>query len=212
MKPLFSLFLLALEGSEVTSEPPSGSTEKITEALKGMVKSPVFYIVIGALVFLISAVYLVRRIVSARPNTKTIVVRGNKILKVVDENNPKYFLTPFVDRVGAVISLDDRELTSDRLFINNGPDALYQVNFTLKYHVIDAVEHYKFVDRVQDLMLNNLNEHLREFADKGNALVLVKDYREHSKEILDLINEAIREYSVEATSFKINLIQPLGRR
>ena len=199
--------------SSVNSEPnnESSSTEKLTESLKGMVKSPMFYIVIGAIVLLIISVYLLRRIVKAQVNTKTIIVRKGKIYKVVDESNPKYFLVPFVDRVGAVVSLNEKELNSDKLFINNGPDYLYQINFTLKYKVTNAEEFFKVMNNIEQKMIADINDTLREYADKGNALALVKDYRENTKVILDLINKEIASYSVEAVSFKINLIQPLGR-
>ena len=203
------LKVLTSAGNETTGE--SGSTEKLTESLKGMVKSPIFYIVIGAIVLLIILVYLLRRIVKAQDNAKTIVVRKGQIYKVVDESNPKYFLTPFVDHLGAVISLNEKEISSDKLFINNGPDHLYQINFTLKYKVTNAEEFFKVMNNFEQKMVTDINDTLREYADKGNALVLVKDYRENARVILDLINKAVAPYSVETVSFKINLIQPLGR-
>ena len=211
MNPFLFLITKSSTGSGTDSGSGSGSTEKITEALKNMVKSPWFYVVIGLIVLLIVGIYILRRFIKARPNCKTIVIRRGEIYKVVDESNPKYFLVPFVDRVGAIVSLDERELTSDKLFINNGPDALYQVNFTLKYKVTDPKEFYRVAENHQDLMVSKINENLREFADKGNALVIVKDYRENSDKILELINASIKDYFVEATSFKVNLIQPLGK-
>ena len=56
-----------------------------------------------------------------------------------------------------------------------------------------------------------LNDELREYADKGNALLLVKDYRNNTATILSVINQAIKEFAIEATEFKINLIEPVGR-
>ena len=202
---LFRLLASASEGGA------SGSSEEITNALKKMVQSPIFYIVIGALILLILAVYLLRRIVSPRANVVTVVVRRGAIHKLVDEKSSKHFMVPFVERAGAVISLNEKELTSDKLFINNGPDALYQINYTLKYKVVDPKEFYPFNENIQNLIVAKLNDDLREYADAGNALVLVKDYRENAATILSLIDKAIEPYSVEAVSFKINLIQPLGR-
>lgn len=208
--------LIQILTSATTSAPEEqgstgGSTESLKAALKGMVKNPVFYVVIGIIVLLIIAFYLYRRIVKPSKNSVTVIVRKGKIHKLVDEKSSNYFRAPFVDKVGAVISLSERELTSDKLFINNGPDALYQVNYTLKYKVTNPKEFFKFNDSIQNLIVNKLNDNLREFADAGNALVLVKNYRENAEQILKLINTAIEEYSVEAVSFKINLIQPLGR-
>ena len=77
---------------------------------------------------------------------------------------------------------------------------------------MDPKEFFKYNDNIGNLIISKLNEDLREFADAGNALVLVKDYRDNASKILELINKAIESYSVEALSFKINLIQPLGRK
>ena len=203
------LGILSSTSAENSGE--TSSTERLTEALKGLVRNPVFYIVIGAFVLLIIVVYLLRRIVKPSANVVTVVVRRGAIHKLVDEKSPSYFRAPFIDSVGVVISLKEQELSSDKLFINNGPDALYQINYTLKYKVINPKDFYKYNENIQNLIINKLNDELREFADNGNALVLVKDYRENSAKILELINNAIEQFSVEAVSFKINLIQPLGR-
>ena len=208
-----NLFLLFSSVDTVgESNNGGGTADKMGETLKNMVKSPIFYAVIGGLVLLIIVVYLLRRIVKPRANAVTVVVRKGSIQKLIDEKSNKYFLVPFVDRVGAVISLGEKELNSDKLFINNGPDALYQINYTLKYKVVDPKEFFKYNDNIGNLVINKLNDDLREFADAGNALVLVKDYRDNASKILELINKAIESYSVEALSFKINLIQPLGRK
>lgn len=182
------------------------------EQLMKIFKSPILYIVLGAIVLLIIVFYLVRRFIKVKPNAVIIVIRHGQIHKVVDDKNPKYFLVPFVDKVGAIISLKERELTSDKLFINNGPDALYKVNYTLKYKVTNPVEFYKYNENINNFITKKLNDDLREYADQGNALVLVKDYRANNELILSLINKAIEEYKVEALSFKINLIEPMGRQ
>lgn len=206
-------FLTSTSNSEQTNE--QSSSERLSEMLRALVKNPIFYIVVGALFLLVIVFYLLKRIVKAKPNSKIIVVRKGKIHKVIDETTPRYFLTPFVDSIGSTISLGDRTITSDKMFINNGPDFLYQVNFTLSYRVINAEEFYeeccKASDDYEQKMITMINDHFREYADKGNALMLAKDYRIHTKEILDLFNEAISSLSVEAVSFKINFIQPLGK-
>ena len=211
MKQLLIPLLSSVASSSENNNSGTGSTESITKALKDMVKSPVFYIVIGGLILLIIVVYLLRRIIKPRPNLVSVIIRKGKIYKLIDDKSSSYFMVPFADKLGAVISLNEKELSSDKLFINNGPDALYQVNYTLKYKVIDPKEFYKYNDNINSLIINKLNDDLREFADAGNALVLVKDYRENSAKILELINKSLEQYSIEALSFKINLIQPLGR-
>lgn len=198
---MFNYFADANEGSG------SGSAEQ----LKEIFKKPVLYIVLGALVLLIVLVYVLRRFIKAKPNAVTIVLRRGKIYKVLDENNPKCFLIPFLDSVGAVITNDEKEFSSDRLFINNGPDALYKINYTLKYRILDPVKFYPCMSKLNDVLPVLLNDELRLFADQGNALVLVKDYRDNVAEILKVINKVVAEYRIEVTSFKINLIEPMGK-
>ena len=211
MLDLFFNVLAADEGNAESSS-DNGSGEKLMEALKEMVKSPIFYIVIGAIVLLIIAFYLYKKFIRNREGNVTIITRKGKIHKVLEGNGERYFLVPFVDKVGAVISLKEKEFSSDKLFINNGPDALYKVNFTLTYKVTDPKEYFKFSSNIESLLINKLNEDLREFADKGNAMVIVRDYRENAEVILNLINKAVEEYFIEVSKFKINLIEPLGKK
>ena len=201
------------ESSETTSENAgSGTTEKLTEALKNLVKSPVFYIVIGVLVLLIIAVYILRRFVKPSHNEVKVIVRGGKIHKLIDEHSSKYFMVPFKDTLGGSISLNERELNSDKLFINNGPDALYRINYTLTYKVADVQKFYSYRDSFQNEIVIKINDKLREYADEGHALEIVKDYRDNLSKLLSLINEVAETYGVEATSLKVNFIEPLGKK
>ena len=190
----------------------NGTSESTMESLKKIFQSPVLYIVLGCLVALILVVYLIRRVVRATPNATTIIVRKGQIHKIVDEANPKYFLVPFTDSVGAVITAGEKEFSSDKLFINNGPDALYKIHYTLRYKVVDPKAFYPFLNRIDSLITERLNDDLRLYADQGNALVLIKNYREQASVILSVINKALAEYQIEATSFKINIIEPLGSK
>ena len=203
------LLTLAAEAAETESSTSGGST---TESLKKIFTNPIFYIVLGAIVLLIIVIYLIRRMVKAKPNEKVIVVRHGKIHKILDENNPKYFLVPFVDSVGAVISLGDNTFASDKLFINDGPDALYKVNYILTYHVLDAEGFYPHLNSIQDVLNTSINDELRLFADNGNVLSIIKDYRQDESKILEVINKVLGEYHIEATAFKINFIEPLGKK
>lgn len=190
----------------------TNTTDSATEKLKEFFKGPIPYIVIGVIVLLVLVVYLLSRNVKAKPNCATIIIRGGKIYKVLDENNPSYYLVPFRDRVGAVIPLTEQELASDKLYINNGPDALYRINYVLKYKVADPTEFYQYLNSFQNTIISDINDVLREYADQGNALILVKDYRKHEKEILSLFNKASNPYSAEVASFKFNFIEPLGKK
>ena len=59
---------------------------------------------------------------------------------------------------------------------------------------------------------NFINDNLREYADKGHVNEIIKDYREHNAKILELINNLVVEQGVEVTLFKINFIEPLGKK
>ena len=197
--------------TSTSSSASEGSGGGSMESLKKLFTNPVLYIVLGCIVLLIIVVYLIRRFVKARENAATIVVRRGKIYKVLDKNNPKCFLVPFMDSVGAIITDSEKEFSSDKLFINNGPDALYKINYTLKYKVKNPKEFYKYLDKIQNILPVRLNDELRLYADQGNALVLIKDYRENTKSIIEVINKAVAEYSIEVTDFKINIIEPMGK-
>ena len=191
-----------------SGEGTASSAERLTETLRNMVKSPVFYIVIAAIVLLIIAIYLMRRIVKPTPNVVKIVVRGGKIHKLIKDNSPTYFLVPFRDSIGAIISLDEKELSSDQLFINNGPDALYKVNFTIKYKILFPELFFPYRENISKLLIAKINEELREYADEGHALEIVKDYRANIQKIIALINKSAKDFSVEVVDFKVNYIEP----
>ena len=93
---------------------------------------------------------------------------------------------------------------------HNGPDALYKINYTLTYKVTNPKEFYKYLDKIQNILPVKLNDELRLYADQGNALVLVKDYRENASIILEVINKSVEEYNIKVTEFKINIIEPMG--
>ena len=204
--------LLVLVEDATNNNNEGSSTERITEALKNMVKHPAFYIVIGAIVLLIIGVYFLRRFVKPSPNTVKVVVRGGNIYKLIDEKSNKYFMVPFRDSLGAIVSLDDRELSSDKLFINNGPDALYKINYTLTYKVSDVSKFFKYRDSFQNDIAVKINDGLREYSDNGHVNELIKDYRNHSKDIVSVINSLTEDFGVEATGFKVNFIEPLGKK
>ena len=207
------LFLnLVLFTSEGASNNSGDGTEQMGDFFKKMFNGPIFYVVLGGIILLCVLFYLLKRITRPQPGAVVIIVRGGQIHKALRDGDKNYFLAPFKDRVGAIIPLKEQEITTDRLYINNGPDALYQVNYTLKYKVVDPNEFYKYYENFADRVATKLNDDLREFADAGNALILVKDYRTNADKILKLLNESLEGFSIEATGFKINLIQPLGRK
>ena len=194
-----------------SSSQEGGTSGGSLQSIKKLFTNPILYVVLGCIVLLIIVVYLIRRFVTAKDNTTVIIARHGKIFKVLNKDNPKYFRVPFIDSIGAIITENEKEFSSDKLFINNGPDALYKINYTLKYKVKDPKEFYKYLNNIQNILPVKLNDELRLYADQGNALVLVKDYRENASIILEVINKAVKECFIEVTEFKINIIEPMGK-
>lgn len=64
---------------------------------------------------------------------------------------------------------------------SSGPDALYKINYALKYKATNPKEFYKFMNNINNLLPSKPNDELLLYADQGNALVLVKDYRETTR-------------------------------
>ena len=48
---------------------------------------------------------------------------------------------------------------------SSGPDALYKINYTLKYKVTNPKEFYKFINNINNLLPTKLNDELRLYAD-----------------------------------------------
>ena len=204
-------YLHVLTSTSQTATDEANESSGTMERLLEIFKNPVFYIVVGAFVALIIVVYLLRRFVRAIPGHVVVVVRKGKIRKLVGENDKTYYRVPFADSVGAVIQLNGNEFTSDKLFVNNGPDHLYKFNYTFAYDVVNPELFYKSIDGVQEKIEKQINDSLRLFADNGNASKLINDYRSEEKAILDVITEAMSQYGIEASSFKVNFVEPIGR-
>ena len=206
MKDLFVLTSTS-QASSGESSNSNGATQKLLEVFK----NPVFYIVVGALLVLIIAIYLLRRFVGANPGQIVVVVRRGKIRKIISENDKRYYRVPFLDSVGAVITLDNNEFVSDRLFVNDGPDHLYKFNYTFDYRVTNSESFYENMDDIQSKIEKQINDSIRLFADNGNASIVINEYRSCEKKLLDVINKSIGEFGIEAVSFKVNYIEPIGR-
>jgi regulator of protease activity HflC (stomatin/prohibitin superfamily) len=212
MNNLFLFLEEVSSSSEAASSSSSGSTEKLTESLKSIVKSPIFYIVIGAIVLLIIVLYLLRRIIKPVSGVTKVVTRRGKIARLIDEGSKTYFLKPFIETIGANVSLKEQEFTSDKLFINDGPDALYKINYTLRFKVTDVEKYYYAINGFKEKAIVKINDELREHADNGHASDIVKDYRSREEDLLKLINKAIENIGATAVAFKVNFIEPMGNK
>ena len=203
------LLLLTSTSEAYTGEADqsNGTVEKLIEVFK----NPVFYIVIGILVILVIATYLFKRFTRAKPGCVVVIVRKGKIKKIINENDGRYYRVPFTDIVGAIISLAGNTFTSEKLFINDSPDRLYKINYTLAYNVISPEQYYLHLEGAQEAIEARINDNLRLFADSGNATMLIKDYRSYERNILNVINESIKDLGLNATSFKVNYVEPLGK-
>ena len=48
---------------------------------------------------------------------------------------------------------------------HSGLDALYKINYILKYKVTNPKEFYKYLDKIQNILPVRLNDELRLYAD-----------------------------------------------
>ena len=191
------------------------TTEQTTEAVKSdgtvdklmeITKSPVFYIVIGAIVLLIIVYYLYRRFVKAGPGKVVVITRKGKPFKLLREGDQKYFMVPFVDSLGATISLNEDSFTSDKLYINNGPEHLYKIDYSLDYKVVDPELFYKKMQNFKDNAETQINSDLRAFADNGNVSKIINEYRTYNDKILSVVHDSITPFGVESIAFRVNYI------
>ena len=63
----------------------------------------------------------------------------------------------------------------------------------------------------QETIETRINDSLRLFADNGNAQTLINDYRSNENEILEVINDAVKNLGIEASWFKVDYIEPMGK-
>ena len=200
------IFLIFVE------ESTESSTDKLKQSLQNLLKSPFLYIVLGVIVLVIIAVYLFHRIVKPELDTIKVVLRKGKMQKLVDEKSSFYFLVPFIDTLWAVILLNEKELSSDKLYVNNSPDALYKINYTLTYTIIDVSKFFPKRESFTNEVISKINDSVREYADQGHVLEIIEKYRDNSDKLVSLLNSVMEEYGAKATSFKINFIEPLGKK
>lgn len=182
------------------------------EKLKELFTKPVLYIVVGGIVLLILIIWLLRKIVKARPGVTKVIIRNDKPYKFVNEKCPRYFMTPFKDKLGAFIPEGDQFFNSDQLFINDGPDKLYKISFRITFKVVDPSKYYYFVNGIEARLLEKLNESLRLYSEENGAELVIKNYRKNESKIVEIINKAVEEISIKVSEFKVKSIEPLGKK
>jgi len=191
----------------------SGSTTSGTEQLKKIFTQPAFYIVIGVIVLLIILFVIFRRFVRAHEGEEVIVLRKGKIFKILTAKDEKrYFLRFFKDKVGATINMNEQTFSSDKVFINDGPDALYKLHFAVKYKVVNSEAYYPKANNFADYFAESLNDECRLFAKVNGASLIIKDFDGNKKKIISHLNNVYLQNGVEITDFKINAIEPFGRK
>lgn len=189
------------------SNQSSGAIDKLISVFK----NPILYIVVGVLIIFILIIYLLRRFTRANPGFAVVITRKGKIRKILTESDKTYYRVPFIDSIGAVILLNSKSFVSEKLFINNGPDHLYKINYTFIYGITNIGLFFENLDGIQNKIEKQINDRLRLFADNGNASTIIKEYRSEEKTFLSIINEVINQYGIEAQSFSVNYIEPIGK-
>lgn len=174
-------------------------------------KKPAFYIVVGVIVLLIVVVYIFRRFIKVAPNTATVVKNGSNT-KILLESNKRYFLKPFIEKVAVTLPLYEQETESDQLFINDGPDKLYKVRYDMKFKVVDAEKFYPFYNNFNKFFENTINEKLRAYSEEKSAAFIIKDFSKNKADIVNYLNEVLKENAIEIIDMKIKAIEPVGVR
>ena len=206
MKKLLSFFLTDT-GAENETNQTNGLKEKILDILK----SPYFYIILGLIALLLIAFFLLKRFIKGKNGFVIVVVRKGKIHKLIGATDSPYYLVPFVDSIGAYVSLGENSLVSENLFINDGPNNLYKIKYRLTYKVNDVNLFFSSRFNAKELIETRINDNLRAFAENGNVSTLILDYRVREEEILSIINESISDLGVVALEYKTSYIEPLGK-
>ena len=202
-------FIILSSTSESSLEGQTQSNEAF-EKMSAFFKSPAFYISVSCLIVLILLFYFLRRFVRKKSGYTIVVVRRGKIHKLINDNQPNYYLVPFVDSIGAMVSMEEREFESNKLFINDGPDRLYKIDYTLGFKVCNVEAFFKVGENINTIIEVKINDALRSFADEGNVDKLIQDYRSSEQDILNVINFSMMALGLKPLSFKINYIEPLG--
>jgi len=201
---MYNLFL----ADTSTSNASSG-----TEELKKIFTQPAVYIVLGVIVLLILVFVIARRFIKAQPGTEVLVLRDGKVHKVItDKESKRYFLKFFKDKVGATVNVTEQSYNTDKVLINDGPDALYKLHLVIKYQVTDSTTFYPMVNKFNDYFAESLNDDLRVFAQNNGAALIVKDFDTNKEKIISYLNNLYKEIAVEINDIKIKAIEPLGRR
>ncbi|MCQ2800977.1 MAG: SPFH domain-containing protein, partial [Bacilli bacterium] len=153
----------------------------------------------------------IRRFMKGAPNTATVVKNGNNT-KILVESNKRYFLKPFIEKVAVTLPLYEQETESDQLFINDGPDKLYKVRYDMKFKVVDAEKFYPFYNNFNKFFENTINEKLRAYSEEKSAAFIIKDFSKNKADIVNYLNEVLKENAVEIIDMKIKAIEPVGVR
>lgn len=201
--------LLTNASTEAANNEQEGadSLEKIMEIFK----NPIFYVVIGVIVILIILFYFARRFIKVASNTAIIVKKGDTT-KVLLENNKRYFLKPFVEKIVVTIPLYEQEVESDQLFINDGPDKLYKLTYKMLFKITDAKNFFPLYDNFKKIFEDTINEQLRALTEEKNASFIIKEFTKNKDEIVNFLNGVFNENAIEILDMKIKAIEPIGVR
>ena len=139
-------------------------------------------------------------------------MRKGEVIRVLDSKNPKAFLVPFKDKLGATITLESKTFTSDKLFINNGPDYLYKITYTIKYDIVNPKTFYPILNKFDSYAVDKINDDLRLFSEKNGADLILKNYLDNKGKIIETLNKFFKNDAIRVIDFKISAIEPIGSK
>lgn len=204
------LNILASSGSEATSSTADSGAS--LESLGEIFKNPILWAVVGGIVVLILIVYILRRIVRPQAGVWKIIERGGKLHKIIDGNSKLIFMIPVKDKMIASVADNTKNFASDKLYINDGPDALYKLTYAIEYKVKDINNFYPIIERLDNTLAERINDDLRTFADMNGAELILRSFKENKDKIIAALNESFDKNGIEILGFKIKSIEPLGKK
>lgn len=202
--------LTSVNSSDSAGEP--ANTDDALASLTEIFKNPVFWYVIIGIVALILIIYILRRIVRPQAGTWKIIERGGKLHKIIDGNGKLAFMLPVKDKLVATVAQNTKNFASDKLYINNGPDALYKVTYAMDYQVNDINKFYPIIARLENTLVEKVNDDLRSFSDTNGADVILKNFANEKARIISALCDSFADLGIEVIGFKIKSIEPLGKK
>ena len=199
--------MIAFLSNLVFTEETSSNSSRL-DSLKEFIKNPLFYIILSFVVFFFLLLLIIRRFGKTQPFFYTVIRnrKGKKRL-VGGEKTSIYFVKPLFEKI--VGSYPNREtlFSSSELYINDGPDKLYQISYDVTYLIKDFDNYSEIANCFTEMFQKYINNSLRQLHQAGKNYLLLNDALNNESEIIFLLNKQSDDLFVYICSFKIQSIR-----